>query len=121
MKKIQTKELISIGELAEMVGVNTSAIDWWVRESFLPYEKMENGFRFFDPTECVPIIEKLKELKAEREKLNLSNEQVREKLGIPRFRYFNVATTRGMATYRDKQKPFGPKEVNEELRRIYGH
>ena len=121
MKKIQTKELVSIGELAEMVKVNTSAVDWWVRESFLPYEKMENGFRFFSPEECVPIIERLKKLKLEREKLNLSNEEVREKLGIPKFKYLNVMTTKGMTTYRDKQKPFGPKEVNEELARIYGH
>jgi len=120
MKKTIEKELVSIGELAELCGEKSWNIDFWTKENLLPFERAENNYRFYNPEECLPIIEKLKSLRPERDKLKLSSEEVRQQLGIPVFRYRNVMGTKGVITNRER-KINEVAFANQQIKEIYGH
>jgi DNA-binding transcriptional MerR regulator len=56
-KNIKLKDWMSIGEAAEMAGVNTSAIRHWESEGLIQSErKKENGYRMFTVSELRKIL-----------------------------------------------------------------
>ncbi|OXM14367.1 MerR family DNA-binding transcriptional regulator [Paenibacillus herberti] len=53
---VKLKDRMSIGEVADLAGVNTSAIRYWEQEGLIVSERnQENGYRLFTPVELRKI------------------------------------------------------------------